>query len=151
MSKKPEKKIERAPRYFDTTQDEFGREILNPVSLVATVDMRPLTIGERIARYSGPSPRELELAGYGYDDDGFDDDFESDTPLSEYEDRTIDIAVRAKANRENRINKEAEETKAREAAHLEKLSQELEELRKKASATPIPATPAKAADSPPKG
>ena len=147
MSKKP---VPREPRYFDKTQDADGREILNPLSLVATVDMKPLTIGERIARYSGPSPRELELSGYGYDDDGFDDDFEIDSPLSEYEERTVEIAVKAKANREKRIAEESEKTKAAEIKQLEELSAAIQK-RLKASATTPPAPTGEEPAAPPKG
>lgn len=139
MEKQPNKKlVGREKRYFDDTQDKDGREILNPLSLVASVDMKPLTIGERIARYSGPSPRELELAGYGFDDDDYDFEPSDDTPLSEYEERTVDILVRAKANHEKRIQEAADQTRLQETEKLDKLSKELEDRRKKASATPPP-------------
>lgn len=143
--------IAREPRYFEKTQDETGREIPNPLSMVASVDMKPLTIGERIDRYlRSPSNRELELSGYGYDDDDYDFDAPDDTPLSEYEDRTTDILVRAKARSEARNQKAADQKREENRTKLLELQKQLEDLQK-ASATPTAPPAPKAADAPPKG
>ena len=74
----------RIARYYEMTQHEDGSEHLSPISLVADVDMHPLSLGEQMLRFV----RAPDLL-YDWDDaKDFDierDDLDTMTP---HEDRT---------------------------------------------------------------
>lgn len=78
---------------------ESGFEIPDNRSLVAVVDLTPVTMGERVQRYMRtPSLRdELVFSDEDYDPDDFHDD--DDRPMSPHEERFAERQDRIKAHK----------------------------------------------------
>lgn len=60
-------------RPADPRMDSLGRETLSPISMLADVDMAPLTTRQNLARFT-KMPSHLEGDGFDADDSDLDDD-----------------------------------------------------------------------------
>lgn len=127
--------------YVPPQLDDQGREIVSPISLVAAVDLRPMSLGERIRRYQRTPQfqedlkrlREAEI-----DDEImqlYDDD---ENPISPYEERFEEI----RSNIRKRKQKEAEDAleleRQAEAREKEAFRKRYNEIRDEASIPPQP-------------
>lgn len=124
----------RAQPYKERAIDDNGREVLSPISLVADVDMNPLSLGEQMARfvkspdflYDGDDDDDLELP---------DDDVD---PMSQHEDRYLEVTNKLHAAREERREKRR---KAREEEEERKLDAYAERLKARKEASDQPPAP----------
>lgn len=130
----------RAVPYWKRALNEDGSEKLNPVSLVATVHLKPLSIGERIQRYlNTPSVADLQGSDYGYDDlDDMDDDPNVD-PISPHEQRAYELQERSYSRRREEALAKAEADRLKEKERKEAFRRDYEALR--ADASEIPGSP----------
>lgn len=108
--------------------DENGSVVTSPVTLVAHLDLRPITLGERISRYMRTPKFQQDMNNtLGFDDgDDVPDDMVDmdDLPLSKHEDRARVIQDRARRRR-------FEEKEAEKKANFEKAKAEKEAFRQR--------------------
>lgn len=115
--------------------DEFGAEVLSPHSMVADVDMQPLSTRQNLARFQGNRSTPLENG------DGYDADDQDDADESFYISEGIDNMPTPHELRAKRLDQKL--TKARNDAQAEM------EARRKAGETPAPASTTETAQAAP--
>lgn len=130
----------REPRYFEVAQDDQGREIVSPVSLVAVAHMRPLSIGERVARYMR-TPNLQEIHDDLWDPDDQEEPFSRNVdPMSKHEDRARKAVESSHEKKRKRALQKEEEERKKEEERKAQFRRDMEELREKASTPPAPPT-----------
>lgn len=123
--------------------DKFGREIVSPISLVAAVDLRPMSLGERIRRYQRTPQFQEDLKAL--EESEIDDEImelydDGENPISPYEDRFQDLRERIRQRKRAEEEAAIEADRKREADEREAWRQRHREILAESS-TPFPATP----------
>lgn len=130
-------KIPRAQRYWETAQNVDGSEHLSPISLVADVDMHPLTLGEQLNRF-------LAAPDFIYDDDGndidLDRDYDDTDTMTAHEDRTLLTANELKRRKQERQKVRDAERVKQEQEEMDRFAERLEARRRASDQPPIPPT-----------
>lgn len=118
---------------------EDGRsEILNSKSLVTVYNDKPLSVGERIRRYTGNLG---QLQEFQYDEEDLEPDEMADmdeSPLSKYEDRAGEITRRVRERKDKEKSEEQIRIRDEETKRKNDLREAIRELSREA-ATPPPA------------
>jgi len=135
--------------YNPPALDKFGRVIVSPVSLVATADRKPVSMGDRVRKYQrSPQFQHDLLKDAAYDADDHDPDVLADAhanPMSPHEDRYSDLLKRVSERKSKEAaDKKAKEIEAEKAAK-EAFRQRLRELQEEGS-IPLRANPPDAAE-----
>jgi len=123
MSKKNEIEIP-LPAYVVQTlarQTSDGQELVSPVSLVTVAASRPVTLGERIRRYTSMPTLQDDLLYDEIEDEDFIED-DGLPPMSKHEDRYHEVIKRAKTRK-------AEKDEADKKIAIEKETSEKEAFR----------------------
>lgn len=115
-----------------------GRVKVNPTSLVAVVDIRPVTLGERIRRYMR-TPQFLQDMNRsdGYDEDDLLID-PHEPPMSPYEDRAVELAERVKKRKAEEREAEKQRLIDQEKAEKDAFRKRYNEIRREADEPPLP-------------
>lgn len=122
-----------------TDEDRGGQEVVSPVSLVAIADLRPMSLGERIRRYSR-SPvfqEDLEALLTTEIEAEVHELLDADeNPMSKYEERAEDLRSRIR-DRKNQEKEDAKNAaKEREKALKEEFRARMKELQEEGRHVP---------------
>lgn len=126
----------RQPHYWEDWQKPDGSEIVSPVSLVAEVDLYPLSMSEQLERFM----RAPDYDGYDDGEDLPDEVLEGDDIMTPHEDRFRETTAQLKRKQKEKVAVKEKERVEAEKAELERMSKRLDELRKKGAEIPAPAS-----------
>lgn len=123
--------------------DSRGREVCSPISLVRTLELKPITLADRIRRYTQVSSLRDDLLAEEVDES--DDDLNFDMldhddalPMSKHERRYTELVARGKKAAHERAEAEKAEKIAAEKAEKEAFRQRVLAIRDLASQPTLP-------------
>lgn len=127
---------------FAPQLDGRGREVVSPVSLVAAVNLRNVTLGERVRRYM-KTPQFLQDQNDldGYDPDEHDPEFLADmdeNPMSRHELRFGEIAGRVRERKKQERAAEKQAAIDKENAERDTFRRRMRELKEEGDKPPLP-------------